>query len=123
MLEHFDFVQIIAVHEKLFPGLEQDCWLLYADGCGGRTANIAFTVMDRFAAMPTPPRPTLSIPATDWKATWGGRLRPFLLPSAVRALYQDLAWASGSRRFSDIASVRNGYVTGANGFFHRAPAD
>jgi tRNA1(Val) A37 N6-methylase TrmN6 len=36
LIKRFSIVHIVAVREKLFPDLSQDCWLLYADGFGGR---------------------------------------------------------------------------------------
>ena len=36
LASHFDAVQIIAIRDKLFPKLSEDCWLLYADGSEAR---------------------------------------------------------------------------------------
>ena len=55
LVRNFDTVQIVAVREKLFPELSEDCWLLYADGRGGATENIRFSVVDRFVPSSEPP--------------------------------------------------------------------
>ena len=34
LIANFTKVQLVAVREKLFPDLSEDCWLLYADGYG-----------------------------------------------------------------------------------------
>ena len=57
VVERFGSVQIIAVREKLFPELSEDCWLLF---CGRLSAvrllRFVFTVLDRFEPSEAPPR-------------------------------------------------------------------
>ncbi|HEY1751288.1 MAG TPA: N-6 DNA methylase [Caulobacteraceae bacterium] len=119
----FRRVQVVAVREKLFPELSEDCWLLYAEGHGGTADELEFTVCERFAPSAAPPQPTLRIPLDDWRAIWGRRLRPMLLPSPVRNLYQLASVDAESHRLRDIASIRIGYVSGANDFFHLRPSE
>ena len=42
LLDHlaanFASVHVVAVREKFFPRLSEDCWLLFAGGAGGRAA-------------------------------------------------------------------------------------
>jgi hypothetical protein len=78
LVDNFVFVQVIAVDQKLFPDLSEDCWLLYAEGFGGKTTEIAFTIQKRFQYCATPPRPQTAVPVTDWRTLWKRRLRPFL---------------------------------------------
>ncbi|MBL6458844.1 SAM-dependent DNA methyltransferase [Belnapia sp. T6] len=122
LVGHFTRVHIVAVREKLFPELAEDCWLLHADGYGGKTAHIAFTALDRFTPCDTPPKATIRVPVTEWRGDWNRRLRPYLMPAAVRDLYQALAAGAGARRLSEVALVGIGYVTGANEFFHLRPS-
>lgn len=35
LVENFATVHVVAVREKLFPHLSEDCWLLFTDGHGG----------------------------------------------------------------------------------------
>lgn len=119
----FAHVQIIAVREKLFPDLSEDCWLLYADGAGGSTGAVAMTVQDRFAATNAPPAPTVRVPLVDWRTTWNRRLRPFLLSETARALYAAAVERPTARRLGNLGSVGIGYVSGANGFFHLRPSE
>ena len=123
LVEHFNDVLIIAVRTKLFPQLSEDCWLLYADGFGGSTSELRFTVCDRFKPSATPPRETVRVSIHEWRHMWKRRLRPYLLPESVRELYRAAASSSGSMRFGDIATIGIGYVTGANGFFHLRPSE
>jgi adenine-specific DNA methylase len=123
LLERFARVQVIAVREKLFPELSEDCWLLFADGAGHRTNAIELSILDRFECSSEPPRPTLSIPAGDWRTGWNRRIRPFLMPKAARELYREIAEHPGTRRLGEIASVGIGYVSGANDFFLLRPSE
>lgn len=123
LVERFARVQVIAIRDKLFPELSEDCWLLYAEGLGGQTATIDFTILERFAFVETPPPATLSVPVSDWRSVWNRRLRPFLLRSQARDLYSALVLADGTRRLCEIASIGIGYVSGANDFFHLRPSE
>ena len=122
VVERFDSVQIIAVREKLFPELSEDCWLLFTDGFGGSTAEIRFTILDRFEPLATPPREALRVSVREWRQAWKHRLRPYLLPQNMRELYRVVALNDTSMRLGDIAEVGIGYVSGANEFFHLRPS-
>lgn len=119
----FSTVQVVAVREKLFPTLSEDCWLLYAEGFGGRAPHIEFTVCDRFKPTMTRPAPTVRIDLTEWREVWSRRLRPYLLPAGIRSIYGRAAAHPESRRLGDVASVGIGYVSGDNGFFHLRPSE
>lgn len=123
LVENFSRVQVIAIREKLFPDLSEDCWLLYAEGFGGRTSAIALTIMEHFSERRAPPKASISVPVPEWRAVWNRRLRPFLLPADARALYTSLAGAPDTRRFGDVAGIGIGYVSGANDFFHLRPSE
>ena len=118
LVGHFSTVQLVAVREKLFPDLSEDCWLLFADGYGGRTSEIRLTICERFSPSATPPRATMRVEVMDWRETWRRRLRPFLMPKAARALYQLVAADPESFRLNQAAQTGIGYVSGANDFFH-----
>ena len=121
MTKRFERVHVIAVRDKLFPDLSEDCWLLYADGFGGSTHEIRFTPLERFGFCARPPRGGLVVPVDDWKQ-WNNRLRPFLLSAEARELYAIAANSRRTRRLGDVARVGIGYVTGANEFFHLRPS-
>ena len=121
-INNFATVHIVAVREKLFPELSEDCWLLYAEGFGAKTRQIRFTLSQSFSYAPEPPRRFMSITVREWKDTWNGRLRPFLIPASVRDLYVELAQYADTMRLGELASVGIGYVTGDNEFFHLRPS-
>jgi hypothetical protein len=123
LVENFSTVQIIAVREKLFPQLSEDCWLLYTDGFGGSTAEIRFSALDRFDWAARPPSAYEKVSVTEWRSRWNRRLRPFLVPHRSRELYRQLAEAPASRSLGAFANVGIGYVSGDNDFFHLRPSD
>jgi hypothetical protein len=119
---HFDRVHIIAVREKLFPALSEDCWLLHCAGFGGRTEEILLSALDVFRPLEAPPQEVRRVGLATWRQS-GGRLRKFLLPERGVALYDRLIGLPNVRRFSELAHAGVGYVTGANDFFHLRPTE
>jgi adenine-specific DNA-methyltransferase len=120
---HFNIVHVVAFRDKLFPQLSEDCWLLYAEGFGGRTGEIRFTIYDTLRLMPDPPRTFLCLPLSEWRDVWNRRLRPYLMPQDARNLYAVTLEHAETRRFKDLARVGIGYVTGNNDFFHLRPSE
>jgi adenine-specific DNA-methyltransferase len=123
LVASFSTVQIIAVRRKLFPALSEDCWLLYAEGFGGKADTIDLTVVDEFLPGKAPPKPTVKIDLDEWRAVWNQRLRSYLLPASMRDLYAAALADSHTHRLADFASVGIGYVSGDNDFFHLRPSD
>lgn len=119
----FTKVQIVAVRRKLFPALSEDCWLLFADGFGGKAETIDLTVVDTFVPAKAPPKPTLRIDLEEWRTLWNRRLRPYLLPASVRSIYASALSDPGTHRLADFATVGIGYISGDNRFFHLRPSD
>lgn len=118
---NFDAVCIVAVREKVFADLSEDVWLLYAEGFGGRTEHVVFRTDQAFIPRPAPPREGQIISLHEW-SRWNRRLRPFVLPSATREVYDAIRDSAQSVRMRDVARVGIGYVTGANDFFHLRPS-
>ena len=116
--ENFSHLQIIAVRRKLFSNLSEDCWLLYADGKGGATAEICLSVLDQFDFRESPPPVNTRVALSEWRSRWNRRLRPFLMPNACRDLYESFAGDCDTVRLGALAQINVGYVSGANDFFH-----
>ena len=120
LLGAFARVEVIAVREKLFPDLSEDCWLLRAAGFGGRSDVIHFARLDSLRAgheewLFEP----VSVEELD---RWDFRLRALLVPSSVRSAYWELADGWAACRLGRVARIGIGYVTGANDFFHLRPS-
>jgi adenine-specific DNA-methyltransferase len=121
LARNFETVQIIAIRRKVFVDLSEDCWFLYADGFSDDTDCFRITCQDEFSYSGTRPHDFETIPLEQWHA-WRCRMRPFLLPGPIRALYRRLADGPYTLRLGDMARVGIGYVTGANDFFHLRPS-
>lgn len=123
LASHFAVLHVIAVRDKLFPELSEDCWLLYAEGFGQHTTEIRFSTLPSFRRMLAPPTRFIRVPMSDWRSTWGRRLRPFLMNAEARELYREAVTHSKTRRFGELAKIGIGYVSGANDFFHLRPSE
>lgn len=122
LLRRFESVRIVAVRERLFPDLSEDCWLLLADGFGGSATSVALSKVECLRSSSEVLAGGERIVIARWRQ-WGCRLRPFLLPPSARQLYSDASSAWGSKRLGDVARVGIGYVTGANDYFHLRPSE
>ena len=122
LVRAFSVVHVIAVRTKFFPDLSEDCWLLYVDQFGGQASEIQFTALERFRPTISPPLPDVCVPLGEWRRVWKGRLRPLLMPSSARQLYEDVAARPDTKRFGELASIGIGYVSGGNDFFHLRPS-
>ena len=120
LLRSFARVEVVAVREKLFPNLSEDCWLLRASGFGGSCEAIHFVRLDSLRA--DDGSWVFEPVSVDDLDLWDYRLRAFLAPSAVRSAYLDIAVQAAARRLGNVARIGIGYVTGANGFFHLRPS-
>jgi adenine-specific DNA methylase len=123
LIGKFSRVQIVAVREKMFSDLSEDCWLLHAEEFGGSTSEIRFSAVDRFLPCDSPPTTYESVAVSEWQEKWDHRLRPYLINSDVRALYRSVIDHPNHVRFGQIASIGVGYVSGANDFFHLRPSE
>jgi len=121
-VSRFATVHIVAIREKLFPNLSEDCWLLFCDGFGGATREIRLSALDRFVPSDAPPTTFERIDVDEWRGGWRKRLRPYLMPEPAREAYRRIADSTEARRLGQVAAVGIGYVTGANDFFHLRPS-
>ena len=121
LLGSFDRVEVLAFRDKLFRHLSEDCWLLRADGYGGKASELTLTTAHRFD-FPTVSSNSEAVSLQDLEDE-GFRLRPFLLPERIRREYLRLGKSDSVSRFGAVAGLGIGYVTGANDFFHLCPSE
>ena len=122
LVERFDLVRVVAIREKMFPDLSEDCWLLFADGFGGASAEIELVCVERFSQFASGPPVARRIDVRSCRARHGGRLRPYLVADASRDAYVRLSQGPSAARIGDLGRTGIGYVSGANGFFHLRPS-
>ena len=122
LVARFERLRVVAIRQKLFPRLSEDCWLLFATGFGGSTNSIDFAPIEHFGEY-REDMPAETVPVQEWRRTWNRRLRPYLLNEAQRSTYQNTARRADSPRLGLAASVGIGYVSGDNDFFHLRPSE
>ncbi len=122
LVGRFDRLRIVAIRQKLFPHLSEDCWLLFAAGFGGSTSSIEFAPIENFGEY-REDMPSEAVSVHEWRRMWNRRLRPYLLNDAQRSAYQGTARRPDSSRLGLAASVGIGYVSGHNDFFHLRPSE
>ncbi len=118
LAQNFSFLQIVAVRNKIFPHLSEDCWLLYAGEKGGSTKEICLSILDEFYYCDKPPPVDVRVALSAWRCIWNWRLRPFLMPKSARDLYERVAQEDDCFRLGALAQINIGYISGANDFFH-----
>jgi adenine-specific DNA-methyltransferase len=121
LAEKFDHIYLASFTERLFPELNQDAFLIFAEGFGGRCAEIEmsrFSGIEQLASALKGNREFGKKVRADELQNTNGRLRNHFLPSEVSALYKFLAADSRVCLFGELGSIGIGYVTGCNEFFH-----
>jgi len=126
----FGRVTLLTFKEKLFAHLNEDTLLLLADQKGGKPTRFLWRELANAGRLLglLSPRLRDGVPGTralDHEALCQGKRRfvEYLLPTAVRHLYRELAAHPDVGRLGDVASAGIGYVTGANAFFHLRPVE
>jgi len=122
LVSRFERVRIVAVREKIFSGLSEAVWLLFADGYGKSSDHIEFCQIDRFESFVGTDVPAMKVSLSAWRDS-GFRLRKFLLPCPIFRTYHEAILRSGVSRLGELAITNIGYVSGANEFFHLKPSE
>lgn len=121
LAQNFDRIFLAGFSERLFPDLNEDTFLLFADGFRGRCKQFRlkrFEEVEEVArALESGSRFGSRVSLDEIEGT-NGRLRNHFLPPDVGALYSFLAADSKICRLGEISQVGIGYVTGNNDFFH-----
>ncbi len=103
LLDNFSSVHVVAVREKVFPALSEDIWF-DASGFGQSSDSLSFSSYNSFRDVPEPLSSGERIDRSDLKS-WNDRLRPFLLPRAIRDLYVQLSHLEGVIRLETARAL------------------
>ncbi len=118
---HFRNIFFSSFRERLFPDLNQDTFLLFAEGFGGKCRRVLFQNYRNLDELSS------ALKARNLDATkvsvrhlkdGNGRLRNHFLPRELSGLYAFLKGEAQVCRLGELAKVGIGYVTGANEYFH-----
>ena len=121
LVNSFGSVRVIAVREKLFPELSEDCWLLMCDGFGGRASGVGLELREALLAPRSLRQYRFAERSQLRQMQW--KLRPFILSDDELTNYLRLASRAGVYRLGSLVKLGIGYVTGANSFFHLRPSE
>ncbi len=116
LAKNFGSLRVCRIYQRLFPELLQDVVILYADGFGAGTTEVALELYERVADFGAGrPAHSASVAVDDVLA---GR-KPFMtamLPGATRSVLAGLD--AHTVPVADVCSVAIGYVCGDKRFFH-----
>ena len=90
-VSYFGTVQVVAVNEKVFPRLSENCWLLFPDNARCRPYDIRLSSIERLLSGAMPPTVSKQTTVDAWRTRWRGRSRSCLLPQCVRSTYENVA--------------------------------
>ncbi|MFH1864745.1 MAG: hypothetical protein ABIK85_02555 [Candidatus Eisenbacteria bacterium] len=121
LLAHFGRVRLIVFDRNIFHEAQEETFLLLAERCGAHTDEVEIVhlmdsseldgltdhLMERFTTKAQVP---LEGPFSFGYA---------LLPDSLQARWDEFVECDAVTRLERIAKVTNGYVSGANSFFHR----
>jgi len=121
VLERFASVQLALFTERLFPDLNQDTLILFADKHGSRCSELRVRRFESLLKLEETLETASSfgepVCLSDVSST-NGRLRNHFLDKEVADLYRFLQADPRSARLGELAQVGIGYVTGCNDYFH-----
>jgi hypothetical protein len=115
--KRFSSLQVLRIHERLFPDIMQDVVILCADGFGGTTNTVRFSAFERkvdFISGNSSADEELALSAIVNGA------RPFvraLLPNDLRELLDDRL-EKATYPIREVCSFNIGYVSAHKTFFH-----
>jgi len=121
LARNFGRIYLAGFSERLFPELNEETFLIFAEGYGGQCKEFRLKRFDRVEqvarALDSGGRFGPKVSLNELENT-EGRLRNHFLPPDVGTLYGFLAADSRVCRLGELAQVGIGYVTGNNQFFH-----
>ncbi|MBK1699538.1 N-6 DNA methylase [Thiococcus pfennigii] len=117
---NFARIRLVAFRHNWFEEAQQETFLLLAEGRGGRCTAAELVPLERIDDLA---RLVLNDAVDSVAMDAGARLgRAFLTPRA-RALLDTLMAHPAATALGELGAIANGYVTGANAFFHCTAAD
>jgi adenine-specific DNA-methyltransferase len=126
LAERFSRISLAGFVERLFPELNQDTFLVFAEGYGGHCREFRlkrFERLEELVGVLESGRQFGRRVSPSKLQNTNGRLRNHFLPREVGALYEFLAADSRVCRLGELAQVGIGYVTGGNQFFHMSKSE
>ena len=115
---NFSHLKLISFRENWFVDAQQETFLLLAEGRGGSCDSAELTPVDRIEDL----EPLISEPTDEelfhLNPDTGSVLGLAFVESAARSLWSQIANNPRTLALGMLGEVVNGYVSGANAFFH-----
>jgi predicted RNA methylase len=120
----FACVRLLTFRHNWFEDAQQETFLLLAESRGGHCSAAELMPLGRIEDLHAmAPLAGVSDEGFRLQADGGFRLGWAFLDAPARELYQALHLAPGALPVQSLGEVANGYVSGANAFFHCTRAD
>lgn len=121
LARRFGRIYLAGFKQRLFPDLNEDTFLIFAEGYGGECKELRlkrFAAIEQLASVLESKKGFGTRVGLSRLQDTNGRLRSHFLPSELRGLYTFLTGDARVCRLGELAQVGIGYVTGNNQFFH-----
>ncbi len=120
--ERFRAITLLAFERNLFEDAQEETYLLLAAEKGGRCRDIRLIPVGSLeelneAGPSLSLLPGIQVPVLEGRST---RLAEAFLTPEERTAYGEVRELKHVLRIGDLGDLSNGYVTGANRFFHRS---
>ncbi|WP_462329135.1 methyltransferase domain-containing protein [Thiohalocapsa halophila] len=119
----FASVRLLTFRRNWFDGAQQETFLLLAEDRGGATASAELVPLDRIEDLAGFALSAAGQDGFNLDTARGGRLGLAFVAPAARDLYLRLIDHADVVELCSLGEVANGYVSGANEFFHCTAAD
>jgi methylase of polypeptide subunit release factors len=121
LLAHFERVRLIAFDRNIFDEAQEETFLLLAERCGRHTSEIEIVHLTNSSELDglTDQRMEQLVTTAQVPAEGPFSFGYTLLTDSVRAEWDEFIGRGPVTPLERIATVTNGYVSGANAFFHR----
>ena len=119
----FARVRLLTFRRNWFDGAQQETFLLLAEDRGGATASAELVPLDRIEDLAGFALSAAGQDGFNLDTARGGRLGLAFVAPAARDLYLRLVERADVVELCSLGEVANGYVSGANDFFHCTAAD
>lgn len=119
----FARIRLLTFRQNWFADAQQETFLLLAEDRGGATTSAELLPLDRIEDLAGFAVSAAGQDGFSLDAARGGRLGLAFVAPAARDLYLRLADRADVVELCSLGEVANGYVSGANDFFHCTAAD
>lgn len=120
---NFERIRLITFRHNWFEGAQQETFLLLAEGRGGTCLSAELTPLDRINDLDLLVPDQIETDSFQFNPDSGSALGLAFVDVSTRALWSKLTTQPACVVLGSLGDVANGYVSGANAFFHCTKAE